>query len=402
MAPWQGFPPRVRSVELSLAETGFFQQMETKIQNIVFWQNILSIHQSAFVRALADWPGIRVTFAYEEDLPESRKAMGWTIPNYGAAQLVDVRDQVQWNRLVALNDLDTCHVFGSYFRLPRAYAAFRHLRHAPCRRAWTTEAFDYYGWRGWLRLQRARWHVYREARAAFHRVFAMGDLGVKFFRRVGVHPEQLREFAYLVEPPISTPPPPEPDRAVAGCRFLFVGQLIHRKGVDLLLRAVSRLPESGWSLDLIGDGADRESLQAFVVAHGLSGSVRFCGNQSNAVVLAALQSADVLILPSRWDGWGAVVNEALMLGTPVIVSDACGAASLIVNNACGTVFRRADHKDLYQALQAVLDRGTIAISQRVELRTWAQQTLGGLSLSRYFFESFSINATDLALPPWKA
>ena len=179
----------------------------------------------------------------------------------------------------------------------------------------------------------------------------------------------------------SQPSSPEPDRAVAGVPVSFVGQLIHRKGVDLLLRAVSRLPESGWSPDLIGDGADRESFQAFVVAHGLSGSVRFCGNQPNAVVLAALQSADVLILPSRWDGWGAVVNEALMLGTPVIVSDACRISDCQQCLRNGFSSRRPQR--LVPALQAVLDRGQLLFPSAWNSDLGAANS-GRPLLSRYF------------------
>jgi glycosyltransferase involved in cell wall biosynthesis len=376
--------------------------MSSQIKRVVFWQNILSIHQSAFVRALAARPGMEVWFAYEEDLSDSRKTMGWTVPDYGAARLADSRDAARWAELVTMDDAATCHAFGSYFHLPRAGAAFGRLRRCPCRRAWTTEAFEFHGWRGWVRLQRARWHVFREALDAFHCVFAMGNLGVRFFRRAGVRPEQLREFAYLVEPPQMPPVETKPPNAGSAFRFLFVGQLIRRKGVDLLLRAVSQLPQSGWRLDLIGNGPDREALMALAGRCGISSRVRFMGNQPNQVTLTAIRSADVLVLPSRWDGWGAVVNEALMLGTPTIVSNACGAASLVINDTCGSIFRSNDEKDLERALRSALERKTIVKQRRDSLRSWAGVACGAPALVAYFLSCLKFPPHSQAkLPPWR-
>jgi glycosyltransferase involved in cell wall biosynthesis len=344
---------------------------------------------------------MEVWFAYEEDLPEARRAMGWTVPDYGDARVVDARDPAEWARLVAMNDVATCHAFGSYFLLPRAYAAFRQLRRAPCRRVWTTEAFNFHGWLGWLRLQRTRWHVWREGRTGFDLVLAMGKLGVDFLRQAGIGRKQLREFGYLVEPP-NTQPNPRSGPERAGTRFVFVGQMIRRKGVDVLLRAAGQLARNGWSLDLIGDGEGRQALMALAERQELSSRAQFSGNQSNAEALASIQSADALVLPSRWDGWGAVVNEALMLGTPAIVSDACGAASLIVNERCGHVFRRGDEDDLRGALQAIIERGGTSRLQREQLLSWAKGACGATALAKYFLSCLERMQCDKAQqPPWR-
>jgi glycosyltransferase involved in cell wall biosynthesis len=68
-----------------------------------------------------------------------------------------------------------------------------------------------------------------------------------------------------------------------------------------------------------------------------------------------LARADLLVLPSRWDGWGVVVNEALAVGVPVIVSDQCGVADLIQPGINGFVFRSEDVDDLRQVLRQFLD-----------------------------------------------
>ena len=52
--------------------------------------------------------------------------------------------------------------------------------------------------------------------------------------------------------------------------------------------------------------------------------------------------SDCLVLPSRYDGWGAVISEALMVGTPVICSDNCGAANVVTASNVGSVFSTND------------------------------------------------------------
>ena len=65
-----------------------------------------------------------------------------------------------------------------------------------------------------------------------------------------------------------------------------------------------------------------------------------------------MAAADVLVLPSRFDGWGAVVNEALMVGTPVICSDRCGASDVIENGRNGYVDTRIERLvDVMRQLQ---------------------------------------------------
>ena len=62
----------------------------------------------------------------------------------------------------------------------------------------------------------------------------------------------------------------------------------------------------------------------------------------------------MLVLPSRWDGWGLVINEAFAAGVPVIASDRCGGADLIVQGANGYKFRSESVDDLRTCLSAFL------------------------------------------------
>ena len=115
--------------------------------------------------------------------------------------------------------------------------------------------------------------------------------------------------------------------------FLFSGQLIERKGVDLLLRAFTTASQKRGDLRLriLGDGPLRERLHA-QVPEGLRSRIEFLGFAPWEQLPDIYAAADALVVPSRHDGWALVVNEALAAGMPVIASDAVGAAFDLVRD----------------------------------------------------------------------
>ncbi|HEX5890042.1 MAG TPA: glycosyltransferase family 4 protein [Pyrinomonadaceae bacterium] len=108
--------------------------------------------------------------------------------------------------------------------------------------------------------------------------------------------------------------------------FLFSGSLIHRKGVDLLARAFVRLARevSNVRLRIVGEGELRESLAQTL--RPVSERVEFAGFREWDELPGEYACADVLCVPSRYDGWGLVVPEGLAAGLPVIATDRMGAA----------------------------------------------------------------------------
>lgn len=114
---------------------------------------------------------------------------------------------------------------------------------------------------------------------------------------------------------------------------LFCGQLIARKGVDILIEAfaVAARDKSRLRLVLVGSGPDRTKFET-MVPKDLKHRVIFLGHREPAELPAIFAEADVFCLPSRHDGWGVVVNEALGAGLPVLVSNAVGAGRDLVED----------------------------------------------------------------------
>lgn len=104
-------------------------------------------------------------------------------------------------------------------------------------------------------------------------------------------------------------------------RFLAVGQLIKRKGFDILCEAVSRLPADGWSLTIVGEGPFRAQLEESFRKVPGGDRVHFYGPVDYESRTSPFSEADVFVFPSRWDGWGMAPVEALAAGLPVIGTD---------------------------------------------------------------------------------
>jgi glycosyltransferase involved in cell wall biosynthesis len=108
---------------------------------------------------------------------------------------------------------------------------------------------------------------------------------------------------------------------------LYTGQLIARKGVELLLRAAASLQRQGYqfSLLLVGNGPGHPALEALATHLELK-HVQFHPGQLPGDMPSVYRSADLLIFPTLEDVWGLVCNEALLSGIPVLCSQYAGCA----------------------------------------------------------------------------
>lgn len=135
------------------------------------------------------------------------------------------------------------------------------------------------------------------------------------------------------------------ENSLSGKRVvLFVGRLVAIKGVHRLLQAFSGASNSvqDTRLVVIGDGPERESLRLLSNELGLGESVNFLGRKEGDELLAWYLLADLFVLPSDYEAYGAVVNEALLAGVPVLCSAWAGASELVTPGRNGDLFEPHD------------------------------------------------------------
>ena len=114
--------------------------------------------------------------------------------------------------------------------------------------------------------------------------------------------------------------------AAGQTRFLFVGRLIERKGLNVLLDAFHRLDEG--ELWIVGDGPLRGAVEE---AATLSPRIRSLGHVDGEPLTDVYRQADVLVVPSLYEAWGLVVHEALAHGLPAITTDQVGAGDDLID-----------------------------------------------------------------------
>ena len=363
---------------------------------IIFWQPIASPHQEAFLEAVAERcaaaHGVEVILGVERDMPSERSAQGWQRPSHKHLKVVDISVPANHAALAGHSTAASLHVFSGFFSHPLVWAGFRRLAPTPARLAIFSEAPEQPWQTGWLKRLRGRVLAARWAhRFAF--VLAIGGVGCEFFSRIGFPKEKIVPFGYFLDvPPLAAAASSGASDGVV--RLIAAGQLVHRKGIDVLLRACGELPTTGWRLDCYGDGPERPRLEQLVRGLALEDRVALHGVVSSQDVRELLAKADVAVLPSRFDGWGTLVNESLAAGTPVICTAACGAAVLVSSARLGSVVQPDSAAALSAALADAIARGPVSMQDRAGIHADASTQMSA-AWAEARFESV---LTDAGVP----
>lgn len=131
--------------------------------------------------------------------------------------------------------------------------------------------------------------------------------------------------AYAVDAVADSEPARDAAAEAAPGDLLFVGRLIARKGLETVLRAMARLGAEAPRLRVIGEGPERESLKELAARLGLGERTVWLGHRDNPTARAQMARAMALVVPSAYEQWGLVVNEAWQSGLPVLGSNTVGA-----------------------------------------------------------------------------
>jgi glycosyltransferase involved in cell wall biosynthesis len=198
----------------------------------------------------------------------------------------------------------------------------------------------------------------RKARYAYNRaarVLPVSRFLQEAIRSYGVD-RPFEVVPNVVDTTVFFPTDEEPEAEVN--RLLFVGNLepLDLKGFPTLLRALSLLGERrrDWRLDVVGDGSERVRHEGSAADLGLREHVTFHGSLPKPAVAQSMRDADLLVLPSRIETFGAAVAEALVSGLPVVATSVGGIPEL-VDATNGRLVPPNDPVALADALADVLD-----------------------------------------------
>jgi glycosyltransferase involved in cell wall biosynthesis len=373
--------------------------------DLTLWLNMQTIQQDDLLEALHNHPDINIEVIFAHPLTPARSNLGWSLrPVAYRFQILDQRfpplSAVAW----AVRSRKRTHIVGGLWAVPALAVALIILRLLGAHIIIYSEAPKPFAQQS--RLIESAKNLFGQwiSRGRLSGLLAVSFLARRAFRSFPFR--QVYSFAYFLAPiDPSGPTIGEPDTSPE-VEIIYVGQLVERKGVDLLLEAASSLQASGYAfrLTLVGDGASRHRLMNQVSRMPHPEWVTFAGVLAHDAVRPRMRTAGLFVLPSRFDGWGMVVNEALSVGVPAIVSDACGAAELIQDGVNGYVFRAQDVVDLRDKLQSFL---ALTEAQRAAMRQRAfetSQTITADKAADYLVQCLRHlrgEREQQPVPPWK-
>ncbi len=169
---------------------------------------------------------------------------------------------------------------------------------------------------------------------------------------------------------------------------LFVGRLIRQKGINFLLEAVSILQKKYKKMiqvTIVGDGPSKKELIKICEELKIKDSVKFLGSQRD--VDQIMRSSRVLVLPSRSEGFGLVLLEAMKNKLPIIATNVGGIPEIVTNGQEGILVPKEDPKALADSINRVLENS--------ELRSQFIQNAYKKVQENYSIEKYARNMFNL-------
>jgi glycosyltransferase involved in cell wall biosynthesis len=312
-----------------------------KANSLHIWMNFPSFHQNDLFNDLSNrFEYFEVIYAHSSD--ESRKNQGWILEN-----------NFNYKSKIIGTELKICTLIHYVFKNRKSTHIVNGI--------WAEKSFFFVILL--LNLFRANFLIYSEAPVPTKRrsilkrsllnsviipfaklliIRAKGILAVSifaedYFKSLGVKSDKIYRFGYFRT--VKSYPQNQSFNKVT--QFVFVGQVIERKGIMILLEAIKIIHQTNQSfhLTIIGTGELEATLKVFINKNQLQNTVTLLGAINSENVSDYIEKSELLILPSVFDGWGMVVNEALQISLPVLISDQCGAKELIKHEFNGLIFK---------------------------------------------------------------
>lgn len=181
-------------------------------------------------------------------------------------------------------------------------------------------------------------------------------------------------------PPLNPEPPSNPP-----LRFVSAGRLVWIKGYSDLVKAMAHLPDA--SLDIVGEGRERDHLRYLILSLGLKDRVRLLGSLSSEAWVQVLQGATAYVQASLTEGFSNALGEAMALGKPVFATDVGCTSEIVRDGENGLLIPVGDPRGMAERLALATDDG---LMRRIgaAARTTAQRSFDEAAHAEQFEQFF--------------
>lgn len=204
-----------------------------------------------------------------------------------------------------------------------------------------------------------------------------------------IPPGKIHQFYDGVETPDSLPDSENHPRPFI---FVYVGSLIVRKNVGLIVRMFQKLcsamPEIDMRLWLVGDGEERDNLKHLAAELSITGKVIFWGHRDD--IPSLLQQSHALVLLSKNEGFPTVILEGMAWGVPPVIGKIPGIEEIVKHEKNGLVVNLENETEILNALQRIVKedflRSTLRESGFNIIKNHFSREIMGANLEKLLFE----------------
>ena len=318
---------------------------------INFFLNILSIHQAPLIRKLSE--RYTVNIFYDQPLSKERKELGWYTPDFGFAKIYAIKDIDEKNLLKKMST-DTINIFSGLY----AYSEIQKWLDKCIK----TSALNYVQMES-LILDNMKGHLrkvkYKFLALKYNKKIdgILSQGGKAQLENIGF--KNVHDFAYFLDKNESVY-----ERKNQRTKFIYVGAISKRKRILELVSSIGTV--GNYKLDIYGSELD-VSVDDLESAINNLDNIKYKGVIKNDIIVQTIKKYDYLILPSKAEGWGAVVAEALLCGVGVIVTDVAGIVSYLESHFSYGIYIE-DFSDMGHVVKLMETLSPLEVSERKKIQ----------------------------------
>jgi glycosyltransferase involved in cell wall biosynthesis len=377
-----------------------------KVQyRLVFWQNTLSMHQSSFLSEISTLPNVvEVVLIVDRKIDELRKKMNWPEPEFANVTVIVSPLPEQLSRYI--DSWDYIHIF-SGMKLSKLFMkVFSKLIEDKKKIGMMAETTGQSDGSNFFRYIQQMYLRYKYGRFADF-FLTIGEIGLNWYQKCGYEQKKLFIWGYFINKSLSFTEFSTENRLLNDETFeiIYVGRLVHLKGVDILLKSVSKIETSNlnWKLTIVGTGPKEPLVKRLIKQLNLENNVKLIGFQENTAVMQMVRNSDLLVLINRMEeGWGFVINEAISCGTPVLCSKLTGSSCILNDSTFGVVVESLKPQVVSNH---ILDQAKFSMlnpNRREEIQKFSERISGKYG-AEYFVKILDytyLNSDNRPVAPW--
>lgn len=322
------------------------------MKKIVFISNYLTHHQIPFCDEMCRQKNIEFVFISTTKFSQQREALGWKNNAERGYFLEYKPDEENTGIKIIIDDADVV-IIGSApnklvsYRIKNNKPVFRYSER-PLKKGIELKKYPF---------RFVKWRIQNPQNKKIYMLCASGYTASDY-KKFGLFKNRTYKWGYFPE----TKEYSDTESLMKSKKdstILWCGRFVGFKHIENAIELAKNLCESGYdfSLEIIGDGDNKEELEKLIKQYGIAEKVKFLGAMSTEKVREYMEQAGIYIMTSdRGEGWGAVVNEAMNSCCAVVASNLAGSVPYLIKNGInGLVYQSGDVGELTAKVEFLLD-----------------------------------------------